>query len=461
MIKEIIKKSPNWIQNSIKSMYYYIPYEKRLGQEFKKTYNFLKESQWWSKKQHEEYQMMEIEKLIKYSYEYIPYYTQLFNERGLKPGHIQNFNDLKQVPYLTKEIVKNNLDKMISTKYNSRNISYVTTGGSTGEPMGFYEDKRLSNSLEWAYITSQWSRVGYDINKINKCVILRGDIPNNGLYQFKGYDLILSSYKLTENNMLEYLQLIEKFNPHFMQAYPSAIYILSEFILKNNIKINLTNMKAILCGSENLYDFQRKKISQAFNVRVYSWYGHSEKCCLAGECEEKNNYHIFSEYGYVELLNDRNEEATKEGESGEIICTGFNNYVMPFIRYKTGDIAINTNITCSCGRNYKSLKSVKGRKQEIIITKNGSKVMLTGSYKIFDRISEYIEAGQFYQEKQGCLELRIIKKNNYTNVISDYINTEIKNKFGKDIDLKIIYVDSIKRTSRGKQKFLVQKLDII
>ena len=190
-----------------------------------------------------------------------------------------------------------------------------------------------------------------------------------------------------------YLDLIKKFDPDFIQAYPSSISVVSDYIIENKLNFRWKNLKAIICASENIYDFQRFKIEQAFGVRVYSFYGHSEKACIGGECEKSNYYHLQREYGYTEL------NATKEDEVSEIVATGFNNYAMPFIRYKTCDMAINTNEACSCGRNYKLIKRVEGRKQDYFIDKNGCKKNFIWSDYSLWKVKDKIFAYQYIQNE--------------------------------------------------------------
>lgn len=457
MFKEKIKNGPNWVQKPIKHIYYNIPREIIMGKEFMRTYKFLQDSQWWTEKQLKEYQMIEIEKLLKHAYENVPYYKRIFNERGLKPKDIQNFQDLKQLPYLTKEIIRDNIKDLVAVNYNKKQLEYVTTGGSTGIPMGFYMDKKKCNAREWAFMTTQWNRVGYNVSGFNRCVILRGNVPSKGIYEYQGLNLILSSYHLTEENMVKYIKLIEDFKPSFIQAYPSSISILSDFILENKIKINVNGLKAILCGSENMYDYQRKKIRQAFGVRVYSWYGHSEQCCLAGECEQSGYYHIFSEYGYSEIINRNNEEVNSENEVGEIIATGFSNYAMPFIRYKTRDLAINTNKKCKCGRNHKLIKKIHGREQEKVIGKNGAEIPITSiifaqHFNAFGKISGM----QLEQNDRGKIIVKLIKRNDFNNDDSYEIKNKIEEATKNQLDVKIMIVDELDRTSSGKCKLLVQ-----
>lgn len=457
MLRQIIKKSPSMFQKPIRYIYYSIPNYIMYGKTFRETYSFLQKSQYWDKKQLEEYQIGQLQKLIKHAYETVPYYTKLFNEVGIKYKDIQDFGDIKKIPYLTKEIIQNNLEDLISTKFNKNKLTYMTTGGSTGIPMGFYAHGKYDKAREWAFISNMWGRIGYDVRKINRCVILRGNIPKKDIYEYKNRDLILSSFKLTKENIEKYISLIDKFNPDFIQAYPSSISILAKHINENNKGIKLKNLKAIICASENIYDSQRKDIENAFGVRVYSFYGHTEHACIGGECEKSNYYHMQSEYGYMELIDENEDEVIAEDSIGEIVATGFNNYAMPFIRYRTYDMAVNTNKTCECGRSYKLIKRIDGRKQEFFVDGSYNNITFTRSHDPLWAVKDKIWAYQYVQDEPGKVILNIHWKDKYNSADIETIRREFK-RFYPSLNIQIRNVEYIERTKGGKFKYLKQNI---
>lgn len=455
------KKKISFIESIVRNAYYSIPDKLRYGKVFRENYSFLEESQYWSKSNLEQYQISQLKNIVTHAYETVPYYNKIFKEYGIKPSDIKDFRDMKKVPYLTKEIVQNNLDELVSTKYNKNKLSYVTTGGSTGIPMGFYVDRKYDSAREWAFVTHLWSRVGYDINKINKTVYLRGNLTKSGVFEYKNNSLVLSSYNLKESNMKRYIELIEEFNPDFIQAYPSSISMLSDYIKSNDIEIRISNLKAILCASENIYGFQRQSIEKAFNARVYSFYGHTEHACIGGECELSNYYHFQSEYGYTELIDESGKDVVDEGQVGEIIATGFTNYAMPFIRYKTADMALNTNRICKCGREYGLIKTVEGRLQEQIITLNGSTVAMTSiifaqHFSAFGKMKNM----QLEQNEIGKITVRIVEKEKFTKDDVNEIINKMESACGGNLKVSIDFVDQIARTTRGKHRFLIQNLKL-
>jgi len=464
VLRNFVNSLPYPIKQGAKYIYGAIPPRFRYSKVFWNTYNFLQESQWWSRKQLEEYQMRQLEKLLNHVYENVPYYKKIFDERGLKPKDIQDFDDLKKIPYLTKEIIRNNLKDLIARNYPSSKLQYCTTGGSTGIPMGFYVEKNITSAKEWAFILTQWDRVGFRIG--DRCVVLRGDVvrsANKGKfweYNPANKNLILSSYHMTDETLPGYIAKIRKFRPDFIQAYPSAITILAKFMRKNNIK-PISGLKALLCGSENLYPWQRTLLEETFQCRVYSWYGHTEQVVLAGECEKSTYYHIFPEYGIAELIGKDNKTVTQENKLGEIVATGFNNFSCPFIRYRTMDLAVPTNTKCECGRDYTLIKRVEGRLQELIVTKDKRLITLTAlifaqHFEAFSKIKEM----QLVQEKEGQLIVKIVRTSQYSTNDEKEILFKMQRAVSEGLDISFSYVSHISRTKSGKYRFLIQKLPI-
>jgi phenylacetate-CoA ligase len=432
--------------------------------EFFRVYLLLKRSQQWKSDQINKYQMEQLSKLLHHAYENVPYYTRVFNENGIKPEDIKDISDLKKLPFLTKEIVRQNLNELKATNYPITKFEYVTTGGSTGIPMGFFYEKGRTRAIEWAFIKKQWDCVGYHF--LDKCVILKGSVvQSNKEKRFSektlfGRWLILSSYDMTEKNLPDYIKQIQTFNPKFIQAYPSSITILAHYLKNNNIE-PFNSIQAIFCGSETMYPGQRELIENVFKCRVYSWYGHAERVVLAGECEQSKKYHVFPEYGIFDLVDEKGESITQAEREGTIVGTGLTNYVMPLIRYKTDDLAMySSNQQCQCNREYTLIENVKGRwTQEFIIAPDNRKISVTAlnmHSDVFDNVRQF----QFYQDTIGEVTLNIVKNEMYTEKDNLYIYDELIKKLGDDISLKISFVDHIERTPSGKFRFLIKKLPV-
>ena len=460
-IRNSVKKLPFPIKQGIKYVYGIIPPAIRHGKVFRDTYAFLQESQWWSREKLEEHQMQQLEKLLAHSYENVPYYRRIFDERGLKPTDIQDFDDLKKLPYLTKEIIREHLPDLVAKNYPKSKLHYVNTGGTTGIPLSFYWEEGLTDPKEWAFIWRQWNWAGAKLG--DKRIILRGDTINRfrkgkrQWWEFSPLDnaLILSSYQMTDETIPEYIEIINRFKPVAIQAFPSNLDILVKLMKKTNLRIE--SAKFISTSSETLYPHQRERIERFMGVSIYDLYGNTERNALIMQCE-KHNYHIIPEYGLVELIGTSGNHANGHREMGEIIATGFNNFAMPLIRYKTGDFTLCSEAGCSCGRNYPLLDKVKGRMQEFVITRDNRLISMTGinvHSDVFDNVKQF----QFCQDKKGELILNIVKMKTYVDRDTEHIK-RLFEKLGDDMELLVRFVPSIPRTKGGKYRFLIQKLPI-
>lgn len=211
-------------------------------------------------------------------------------------------------------------------------------------------------------------------------------------------------------------------------------------------------------GSENVYEWQKQKISQAFpSTRLFGWYGHTEKAILAPMCEYSDDYHVWPFYGYTEVLDENNEEVS-EGKVGELIGTSFWSYATPFIRYRTMDMAKKGKLGHDkCGRNFQLLESVEGRVQDTLISKTGRHIPVP-STSIHSDVFNNVNIFQFYQDTQGRVLLRVVKKDSYSNRDTAQLYSEVKHKLGEDMEFEIVFVDHISKTSSGKYRVLDQKL---
>lgn len=457
-----MEKLSRQVKYIAKYIYGSIPPRLRFHRTFWEMYNLLQKSQWWSRQELAAYQLKQLKKLLRHAYENVPYYKRIFTETGFDPYNFSDIKDLRKLPFLTKDIVRNNLKDLISENFPKSKIETVTTGGTTDVPLNFCQEKKISDSIEDAFIFSLWNRVGFKFG--DKRVSIRGAVARTGRgKKFCEYDpiqknLTLSSLDMTDASIQEYISTIREFQPDFFHVYPSVISILAKYMKKRNIK-SFKNVKAILCCSEILYPYQRTLLEDVFQCRVYSWYGHAEKAVLAGECEESSDYHIFPEYGITELIDRDNNVISNADQEGEIVATGFNNYTLPFIRYRTGDLAIYSGKNCPCGRAYPLLERVTGREQEYFVDKNGSLVTFIWADKPLWAFKNKINAYQYTQDMPGKIFLKInandlMKPSDLDKIKRDFLNLY------KNFDITIRLGQDILRTRTGKIRYLIQNVQV-
>jgi phenylacetate-CoA ligase len=452
---------PSSVKRVIDPLYGSMPDRIRFGQRYSKTLNLLKQSDRWDESRINDYQIEKLRHLLRHATETVPFYRKVVNEFGIDTNNIRYLEDIKRFPIINKNTIRGHIDDFLSKKYCKNLLVRGTTGGSSGEPLHFYRTYDHSR-IEWAFIVNLWGRIGFSTKDWR--IVLRGPIvgdASKGVYwhwNFKQKEIILSTYHMTEENMFNYYQIIQRGKFSFLHCHPSSAYIFAKYMKKEKLSYKL---KGVLTSSESLYPFQRSLMEDVFQCRVYSLYGQSEQVSLAGECENAEIYHIQPEYGVTEILNSDGQDVNKDNEVGEIIGTGFVNDAMPFIRYRTGDLAVISAHRCSCGRNHRIIKRIEGRNYEYIITKDGRIISLTGlifgqHFSAFSRIKKM----QVHQREKGKIQILIIKGDSFSIADENEIRCQIMNCVRHGLELDFQYPEEIPLTASGKHKFMIQELKI-
>jgi len=416
-------------------------------------------SQWYSRKELEELQLRKLRKLIRHAYDNVPYYHNAFHRRGLTPGDIKNISDLGRLPMLTKEDVRNNFEDLKAR--NIKEIVLQRTSGSSGVPIKFHLDAR-SAGMESAFVWRHWNWAGYKFR--DRSVLIRGQwkFPEGCLWyqDTGGKNLIMSSRQLIPENIEKYIQKIRDFDPSVIRAFPSTAYVLAQYMREKGVTD--IRPKCIITSSETLFTDHRALIEEQFGCDVYDWYGLAERVAAIGQCSE-GNYHINSEYGIVEIMKDGRHAS--EGERGEIVATGLNNYAMPLIRYGTQDIAVPSNRRCPCGRGLPLIGSIEGRVQDIVVTPTGRYI-----YPVFIPYLFYLDPDNYsgssirgireYQVVQEAIDrivIRIAKEPGYTIEDFDYIRENFR-KFVEGVHIEFEFVEKVIRGETGKRRLVISKL---
>jgi len=414
---------------------------------------FLEQSESWSADQISAYQLKELKRIVRYAYERTKGYRTLYDSVAVTPESIKTLDDVALLPIVEKEMIREHLEDF---SVPVRNRSYVTTGGSTGIPFGFYRDK-LSFSKELASKAHQYHRIGW--KEGDRQLVFRGlAIKSRNRMQFypRFNELRCSSYYLVPEWMEAYRKRAFEYQPNWVKCYPSSGYIFASFLKDSGRPF--PPIKGVLCASENLYDFQKERLREVFNARVFSHYGHYEMAVLAGFCEYEDTYHVLPQYGYAELLGTQGRRVNAPGERGEIIATSFIMNGTPFVRYRTRDFATLKSKGCSsCGRPYTVWERIDGRLQEFLITSTGRPISMT-AINMHDDIFDHIRQFQFFQEEKGKVTFKYVPKETCCPDVVQDMKRRLMVKLGDDVDLGMEQVPAIPLTARGKHRFLIQKL---
>jgi phenylacetate-CoA ligase len=398
--------------------------------------------------------------LVQWAYERVPYWTRTMDERGVRPEHVKGAKDLVLLPTIDKEGVRAHEAELLARGVPEREKDVVATGGSSGVPLRLWIDRDRS-AKEWGFMTWQWGRVGYRPGA--RRAVLRGaevhGAAEGRLHEWHPLldELVLSTFRLTAETLPGYLDLFERYRPEFLHAYPSSAETLAR-LLHDVPAAHRPRFQALLLGSENLYPAQRTLLEKTFGCPVFAWYGHSEKCLLGGGCERSHDYHLFPEYGVLEVLDDRGERVGPGG-TGTIVGTGFLNRVMPFLRYVTDDRGTLAEGPCACGRAYPRLTSIEGRGKttERLVGRAGEVISMAAINTHSDAFDPVLRF-RIVQDVPGEATVEVVPRAGFGDGDAERIAAEYGRRAAGAVAFRVRLVQNLPLTERGKFKMIEQRI---
>ena len=413
------------------------------------------QSQWWTREQIDEFQNYNLRKLIKHSYENVPFYNEQFKKLKLTPDDIKTKDDLYKLPILRKEEIRKNFPhKIVAKNVPKSDLILNSSSGSTGQPLKYYQTKS-SHSMWHAAGIRGWYWMGYNLgdkyikisqNPRNSFVKKTQDFLNRSLY--------LSCQQLTNNNFQHIVEEINRYRPKYIRLYPDMGLFLSSYIKNNNEKVY--SPSAITTTGNILFESTRKRIEEVFNCDVFDSYS-CEGSATAAECSTHECYHSSMEYSIAEIIHQGTE--VNPGEKGRIITTDLHNYATPLIRYDTQDYVVKSKVKCSCGRNLTPIEKIEGRDSDILIAPNG-KLLIVHNFTVYFEWFDSIEQFQIRQNTADEFNILLKVNSKFTHSIEQDIYKYWYEYIGGNIKLKIDLVDDIPFTVSGKRRFLIRNENI-
>jgi phenylacetate-CoA ligase len=272
--------------------------------------------------------------------------------------------------------------------------------------------------------------------------------------------LILSSDHLEKRYMPAYAEALAMHRPTYIEAFPSALFPLARWLAQNPLPEFTRRVKGVMLYSENVYGFQMEKFREVFGCPIVSHYGHSERVLMAASMPDDDRYFFWPQYGWFELLDAQDRPVTQPGKLGFVVGTSFDNHVMPFLRYRTGDLAVLSERGHPLLPGFPAVERIAGRLQEFIVCRDHRLVSITTlGVAHFPELAA-VEAIQYEQERPGKVVLKVVADHPLEIPQVDRIAEAVERKTQGGCDVRVVQVESIARTARGKARMLVQHLDI-
>jgi len=399
--------------------------------------------------------------ILEHCRQHVPYYKRKFHDF---PEEIKDFSDLVKVPILTKKDIEANFPDQITAENISKDDwEYHATGGTTSRLICITDKqtrhiqmarnlcvhhfsgkcylgrKRLSvppdicsivcgaRKSEREIVLDKIKKILKEENKLyNLMVSLRWSIwPIFHKFTFREKELPSFGPEGTSLGVKEldfYIEQIGRCKPYMLTALPTYLHMLAYHIKENGL--TPPSVRVIKPMGASASPKVKQFIGQTFKCDAFEHYGSHEFDGIASECNAHQGLHICMSDFIVEIVKDGRHAA--EGELGHILITDLKNKVMPFIRYKIGDVGRFYKSKCSCGRESVRI-TVEGRLQDLIVAPNG-KAFTGDFFQDFFLDYPYVKFFQLNQKAKERFELLLVPANK--QVEQQKMITDLKKHLG-------------------------------
>jgi phenylacetate-CoA ligase len=422
----------------------------------------LRRTQWLPRQDIEQLQLRRLRRLLQHAYEHVGYYREMFQSAGVMPGDVRSLEDLRRLPPLAKQALRDNLYfDLLSDNHDKRKIQKVVTSGSTGEPLAVFVD-RFQLDMRWAntWRNVEWTGYRFPDRQVrlwhSTIGLKRTQALKERLDALLARRKFFSVFSLDDDTLRQYVAHVRRRRPALLDGYAEAFNVVAHLLAREPAAG--LQAGAIISSAQTLPAETRALIETQFGCPVFDKYGAREFSGIAHECEAHRGYHVNAESYIVEIVRDGRPAA--DGEVGEVLVTDLNNRCVPLIRYQLGDLAVASRRTCSCGRGLPMLERVIGRTQSVVLGTNGRYLPATFFAHFFKEYEYAVARYQIVQEARDRLDVRIIRKSRFTSDTERQIHRALTRVLGEAMTIRFEFVDTIPLGRTGKAQACVCKIEL-
>lgn len=433
---------------------FYYPVTLIKGERVLKYLGDYKKFQYLSRADINEYQFKYLKLLLKHAVNKSSYYKKIFKEANINVDDISALVHLKDIPFLTKELLINHSEEIATVKKGPF-ISKKTTGGSTGQAVTILKNPdALARERAATARCYEWAGIGIGDSQARfwGTPLLHSNRLKSRAVDFIANRRRYSAFAFDSDMLHIYYDDIVKFKPKYLYGYASMIRDFATFLNETNNKLPLS-VKAVITTSEVLTQDMREDIESILHLPVFNEYGCGEVGSIAHECES-GALHVMEDNLIVEI-------DSSGSNTGEIIVTDLFNYATPLIRYRIGDYATIRKDECSCGRSLISFENVHGRAYDNIISPGGKVFHPEFIMYIFEGIKDkfdIIKQFQVIQKQTDILLIKLVLRKPFSDEVKEYITDQVLNKLHPSMSLTFEFVERIHREPSGKIRLVKSEI---
>ena len=321
---------------------------------------------------YEEIRKMQNEKIVKqvrHVFDHVPYYRAKMDEKGVKPEDIQSVDDIKKLPFLSKEDLREAYPYGLVAVPLSDCVRIQSTSGTTGKRVVAFYTQHDINLWDECCARAIVAAGGTKDDVVHVCygygLFTGGPGLNGGSHMLGSLTLPMSS-----GNTERQIQFMTDLGSTILCCTPSYAAYLAESIHERGV-IDKIKLKAGIFGAEAWTEEMRRDIEKSLHIKAYDIYGLTE---ISGpgvsfECSEQTGMHINEDHFYAEIIDPDTGEVLPEGSKGELVFTCLDKEAFPLLRYRTRDICVLSRKKCCCGRTHVKMSKPMGRSDDMMIVK--------------------------------------------------------------------------------------------
>lgn len=414
-------------------------------------------------------QSVRLKKMVGRVYHSVEFYRKKMQELGIEPGDIKGIEDLRKLPFTTKNDLRENYPFGLFAVPQSEVVRIHASSGTTGKAtvVGY---TRKDIEIWQECVARVLAMAGIGIHDRLQVAYGYGLFTGGLGLHYGAENLGAMVVPMSTGNTKKLIDMIEDFGVTALACTPSYLLHIAEVIEEEGI-LDKIKLKAAICGAEPWTENMRKEIETRLRIKAYDIYGLSEVMGpgVAADCEYHNGLHVYEDHFIPEVINPETLEPCKEGEVGELVFTTITKEALPLFRYRTRDLTSICYEPCSCGRTLARIARFKGRSDDMLIIRGvnvfpsqvESALLEMGEVSphylmIVDRINnlDVLEVQVEVEERFFSDEIKELEK--LTKKIAHVIQTAI----GLSVKVKLVEPKTIER-SQGKAKRVIDKRKLI
>ena len=411
-----------------------------------------------SRNEIEEIQLSRLQEVVRRIYEKVPAYRKKMDQQGIKPDHVKSLSDLKNMPFTTKQDLRDNYPFGLFTVSKKELVRIHASSGTTGKPtvVGY-----TRNDMKiWTECVSRIAAMGGTTDDDVAQICFGYGMFTGALGLHYGLENIGASVCPTSSgNTQKQIMYMKDFGTTLLVATPSYALHIGEvarqmgFDPAKDLKVKIG-----LFGGEGMTEAMRQEMYKLWgqDMKVTQNYGMSELIGpgVSGECLELCGMHINEDHFIAEITDPETEEVLPPGEKGELVISCITKEALPLIRYRTRDITRLMYEPCKCGRTTVRMENLSGRSDDMLIIR-GVNVFPSQIEEVLLKVPEIGAHYEIIVDRKDHLDTMEIKVeladesllDSYAKLgeLEHRIKSKIRVILGIDASIKLVAPRSLKR----------------